>query len=69
MTKRDIFYNMILFEVVKSFQEVYGFPPGQLTTKQESMIRVLTDRLVKLFGDSMTVKDLQEKVSEISKTV
>lgn len=68
MSKKDTFQNIIRFELVKALRDVYNMK-SSLTESQEKLVGTVSERLYILFGESMTVKELQEKVDAISKTV
>ncbi len=67
MSKKETFERIIAYEVRKALKESYGMTTD-LTDKQNQFVSSISDNLYKLFGDSLTVKDLQEKVDAVSKT-
>lgn len=67
MSKKETFERIIQYEVRKALYETYGMPLA--TSKQELLVGNISERLYKLFGDSLTVKDLQEKVDAVSKAL
>lgn len=69
MNKQETFQKIIQYEVRKSLVEAYRLPSLTTTANQDRLIDLISSRLYKLFGDSVTVKDLQEKVDAVSKSL
>lgn len=69
MTKKDTFRNLIRYEVAKALLEAYGFNSYRLTDAQERLVVAISDKLYELFGDTMTVKELKERINAISNIV
>ena len=65
MSKKETFERIIAYEVRKALSETYSI--HQLTSKQEELVKNVSNRIYTLFGDSMTVKDLQEKSDEVAR--
>jgi len=65
LTKQGFFSNVIRFEIMLALHEVYNLPSGQITERQEQLIQSVSERLFKVFGDKMTVKELQERLEKV----
>lgn len=64
MSKKDTFKNIVRYEIKKSLMEVYRLQSPYLTANQDALVDSVSEKIFQLFGDCVTVKELEEKVGK-----
>lgn len=60
MNKKELFEGKIKFAVYRAMEQVYGVTLVTRTVNQMELAEKIAEETYKLFGNSVTIKELQE---------
>lgn len=64
MSKRQVFGKMVEPTIWRALSETYGVSISNYTDKQRQLLTGIVDGLYDIFGNKMTVKDMEEILGE-----